>query len=528
MAFVTAKYIQAEIADYEGHPLINALPPINSPEDTANLIKRMPVIRPEEVSLPAHIRRHAMLRIMDGFLYPTKAHLQLEQTISCMIRQGYLSRNIADKSYQDTLNRTVEITKSVARNAGNEALISSVFGCSGTGKSTAVEAVLAGYKHQVIVHPNYQHVQIVWLKVETPHNASIKSLCINFFRALDSVLDNNSEYERQYVKPKAGTDLLLGDFARVAALHSIGLLVIDEIQHLDLKTNNSSEVILQFFIKLTNIIKLPILFIGTPKAYKLFSPLMSSARRSAQVGSLNWERFDNLSTSKKGTEWARFFERLWSLQWFKTPQPLTSQMQELFWDCSQGIAHVAVSLFYLSQTRAITLGNEHISEELVIQVFNEELHMIKPMISALRSGLESEIEPFTDLEIPKSVFIKNTGTSLNNNQLSPLAENREATPTILDKLTNMLIEMGIGEDIAPIVAEQAVSELPNGNLFDLVAHIKDLKEKKPANNKPNKSKTVKLVPAYVAGDLRLMHDKTGKTYNTIKKSGVVLNISDYF
>lgn len=526
MAFVTANYIQAEIADYEGHPLINALPPINSPKETSNLIKRMPVIRPEEVTLPAHIRRHAMLRIMDGFLYPTKAHLQLEQTISCMIRQGYLSRNIADRSYQDTINRTVEITKSVARNAGNEALISSVFGCSGAGKSTAVEAVLAGYD-QVIVHPNFQHVQIVWLKVETPHNASVKSLCINFFRAFDSVLDNNSEYERQYVKPKAGTDLLLGDFARVAALHSIGLLVIDEIQHLDIKTNNSSEVILQFFIKLTNIIKLPILFIGTPKAYKLFSPLMSSARRSAQVGSLNWERFNNSEKTEKGTEWERFFKCLWSLQWFKKPQPLTSQMQELFWDCSQGIAHVAVSLFYLSQTRAIILGKEHINEELVVQVFNEELHMIKPMISALRSGLESEIKPFTDLEIPKSVFINNAETSPNSSQTSQLAENSEDTPTILDKLTNMLIEMGIGEDIAPIVAEQAVSELPNGNLFDLVAHIKDLKEKKPANNKPNKSKTVKLVPAYVAGDLRLALDKKGNTYKRLKESGVVLHITDY-
>ncbi|WP_445425821.1 ATP-binding protein [Alishewanella sp. HL-SH06] len=526
MDFVTANYIQAEIADYKGHPLINALKPINSPEDTANLIKRMPIIRPEEVILPAHIRRHAMLRIMDGFLYPTKAHLQLEQTISCMIRQGYLSRNIADRSYQDTINRTIEITKSVARNAGNEALISSVFGCSGAGKSTAVEAILAGYD-QVIVHPNYQHVQIVWLKVETPHNASVKSLCINFFRALDSLLDNNSEYERQYVKPKAGTDLLLGDFAHVAALHSIGLLVIDEIQHLDIKTNNSSEVILQFFIKLTNIIKLPILFIGTPKAYKLFAPLMSSARRSAQVGSLNWEKFNNSNKTNKGTEWERFFERLWSLQWFKSPQPLTLQMQELFWDCSQGIAHVAVALFYLSQTRAITLGNEHISEELVVQVFNEELHMIKPMISALRSGLEREIEKFTDLEIPKSVFINNAERFPNTTQPLLSAKNKEDAPTVLDKLINMLIDMGIGDDIAPIVAEQAVSELPNGNLFDLVAHIKNLKEQKPENKELKKPKIAKLEPAYVVGDLRLALDKKGNTYKRLKESGVVLRITDY-
>ena len=190
--FKTASYIDAEIVEYEEHPLINALPSINSPQQTAELIRRIPEIRPEEIALPAHIRRHAMLRIMDGFLYPTRAHLQLEQTISSMIRQGYLSRNIADKSYQETLNKTANLSTDMSRNAGNEALVSSVIGCSGAGKSTAVEAVLASYP-QVIIHPSYQHVQIVWLKVECPHDASVKSLCINFFRAIDTALDHNSQ-----------------------------------------------------------------------------------------------------------------------------------------------------------------------------------------------------------------------------------------------------------------------------------------------------------------------------------------------
>ncbi|GIU14652.1 ATP-binding protein [Shewanella morhuae] len=290
--FKTATYIDAEITEYEGHPLINALPRINSPQQTAELIRRTPVVRPEEVILPAYIRRHAMLRIMDGFLYPTKAHLQLEQTISSMIRQGYLSRNIANKSYQETLNSTAEFTQNVSRNAGNEALVSSVIGCSGAGKSTAVEAVLAGYKYQVIMHPIFQHVQIVWLKVECPHDASVKSLCINFFRALDLALDNNNQYEKQYVKPRSNAEMLLGDFARIAALHSIGLLVIDEIQHLERSNSGVSERILRFFVQLTNTIKLPILFVGTPKAYELFSPSMRSARRASQFGSINWNRFN--------------------------------------------------------------------------------------------------------------------------------------------------------------------------------------------------------------------------------------------
>lgn len=526
--FVTAIYIDAEISEYEGHPLINALPRINSPQQTAELIRRTPEVSPEEVTLPPHIRRHAMLRIMDRFLYPTRAHLQLEQTISSMIRQGYLSRNIATKSFQETLNSTAEIRKKKSRNAGNEALVSSVIGCSGAGKSTAVEAILAGYD-QVIMHTSYQHVQLVWLKVECPHNASVKSLCINFFKALDSALENDNEYEKQYVKPRANAEMLLSDFARLAALHSIGLLVIDEIQHLEQSKSGVSKRILSFFVQLTNTIKLPILFVGTPKAYELFSPSMRSARRASQFGSINWNRFNTADKTGKGSDWDRFFTRLWSLQWFKSPQPLTSDIKNLFWDYSQGIAHVAVALFYLCQTRAVIIGKEIINKELVDEIFNDELHMISPMIRALQSGNEDAIKKFDDLEIPKAAVIQVDPLYDENGLLTDTMDVTDETLTKLHKLTNMLIQIGIGDDIAPIVAAQAVSELPNGNLFDLVAHIKYLKdEPPPPKTKTKKSKVVKLTPAYVENDLRLMVTKckTG-TYTNIKKEGVTLRLGDY-
>lgn len=44
--FETASYIDAEISEYEDHPLINALPPINSPQQTAQLIRRIPEVHP--------------------------------------------------------------------------------------------------------------------------------------------------------------------------------------------------------------------------------------------------------------------------------------------------------------------------------------------------------------------------------------------------------------------------------------------------------------------------------------------------
>jgi hypothetical protein len=41
------------------------------------------------------------------------------------------------------------------------------------------------------------------------------------------------------------------------------------------------------------------------------------------------------------------------------------------------------------------------------------------------------------------------------------------------------------------------------------------------------AKVVKLTPAYVENDLRLMVNRNGGTYNTMKSEGVILQLSDY-
>jgi hypothetical protein len=155
---------------------------------------------------------------------------------------------------------------------------------------------------------------------------------------------------------------MLGDVARVSALHSVGVLVIDEIQHLEKSRSGGAAKMLNFFVTLTNVIKVPVLFIGTPKALELFQPTMRSARRAAQFGSLDWGRFARTENTGSDEEWERFFKRLWKLQWFEHATPFTDEMMDLFWEYTQGIAHIAVALFYLSQVRAVVSGVDRSSD----------------------------------------------------------------------------------------------------------------------------------------------------------------------
>lgn len=523
-----AKYREAEIREYEGQPLINALPPINSPQDTARMLARFPKVDEAEKVLPAHIRRHAMMRILDQFLYPTKSHLQLEQMISGMIRRGYLSRNIAAPDYQRNLDDVGHTDFNViARNAGNEALVSSIIGCSGTGKSTAVEAILKTYP-QAIYHPEYQHAQLVWLKVECPHDGSVKNLCTNFFRAVDDAL--GTDYQALYVKSRSSAESMLGDIARVSALHSVGVLVIDEIQHLEKSRSGGATKMLNFFVTLTNVIKVPVLFVGTPKALELFQPTMRSARRAAQFGSLDWGRFARAVNDGSDGEWERFFKRLWKLQWFEHATPINQEIMDLFWDYTQGIAHIAVALFYLSQARAVVAGREVIDRPLVTKVYQEELAMVHPMISALKSGREETILQYADLDVPKEALRFQTSLQEISYTSKKQVSDEKPEASRLEQLISLLIQMGIGEDIAPTVADQALEERPEANLLELVAHIKDLEDRTSDLPIPKKSssKAQKLQPVYVENDLRLASGEDSESvYQTLRKKGVIIELSAY-
>ena len=201
-------------------------------------------------------------------------------------------------------------------------------------------------------------------------------------------------------------------------------------------------------------------------------------------------------------------------------------MNNLFWELTQGVAHIAVSLFYLCQARAVVAGKESITLKLVKDVFNEELSIIHPMIKALQSGRKEEIIKYADLDLPAdSIRILgqvNEKVLVETGIVSDKSENR------LSELTEMLIRMGLGEDIAPLAAQQALEEKPEEDLFGLVAHIKSLEDKpEPAPKLPTLDKE-KLEPDYVNNDLRLLRsDESMSTYNTLKSERMILDITPY-
>ncbi|WP_294370807.1 AAA family ATPase [uncultured Clostridium sp.] len=401
--FQEAVYKNQELEEYSYNPFIEALPPIFTAEDVIDRFTVLPVITDVDRNKTENLRYHIIKRTKN-FLQPLPIHIELERKLSTLIRRGYLGRNPLDKSFlgklrvlnrlDDTSLKENELQNEL-ENIRTTADSISIIGISGIGKTTAIERLLLMYP-QVIKHFEYKgesftRTQIVWLKIDCPYDGSLSTLCKNFFKAIDDIL--GTRYLEKFGYANRITSTMMINMTKLAWRYGIGVLVIDEIQHL-LNTKNDKEEMLNFFVTLTNTVGIPTVLIGTSKAQKVFNGNFRQARRAGSDGSIIWDRMQ-----RDSDEWDFFLRSIWEFQGLKNVCELTDKMKEAFYDECQGITAVAVNLFLLAQERALQDGKEELTVSIIRETAKRDLHMIQPMIKALRNNNLAEIIKYEDISI---------------------------------------------------------------------------------------------------------------------------------
>jgi hypothetical protein len=414
---VIAIYRKSEISDYQGNPLIEALPPILTSEHSISRLAFYPLYDESYRNAPDHVRRHLIQSGM-RFFAPLDIHVDLERRISCLIRMGYISRNPIDKSLWTKVASKLDFLDQYGYQNGDEqddpswtATGFSVVGMSGIGKSRSTLRILNLYP-QVIHHNNYKsrdftHSQLVWLKLECPHDGNPRGLCIQFFKAVDSIL--GTTYYHNYGNRRRIQDELLSDMATIAANHFIGILVIDEIQRLSLAKSGGADKMLNFFVQLINTIGVPVMLIGTYKAMAVLSGEFSQMRRGTGQGDLIWDRMDN------DEQWKLLLESLWRFQYTKKQCSLTTELSDTLYEETQGITDFAVKVYMFAQERAIDSGKETITPAIIRSVAKDKLGLPREVLNALKLGDKRILSRFEDVyptalrkylsELPESVQV---------------------------------------------------------------------------------------------------------------------------
>ena len=383
---VEARYIkQTEPMDM-GNDLIEALIPIKSYEDSLESFEFRPVKSPTDRKLLPQNRALAILRLDYYRIGRDYTHL-IDREIEIALRRCYRARKkfnldkikILDdtgKYFADCEYKKIE---------GQKTQGFTIIGISGGGKTTSLSSSLYNYP-QVIYHAdeNSRCLQLVYIKVECPPDGSIKSFYDSCLDAMESAVGRKIEVNKAKMTINEKERL----FKKLALRWNLGMIVIEEIQQLSIKREDT----MNQFLTLANDTQIPIVYVGTNKALKrIFGIDFRLARRLGNE--IVVKRYE------KDLLWDDMLEELWEYQWLSEYIPLTQELNDVFYRESAGIIDRVINLFEAIQLDAIFQGNESVKDitpEYVEKVSIKYFPTTRNVLVGLSTGTNS-IETWDDI-----------------------------------------------------------------------------------------------------------------------------------
>lgn len=498
-----ARYIKQEEPTYQDNILIEALPPVKDMAEVFDLMDNRPLYSEKEREKEQSDRIHAVFRL-DQYLFPFPVHFAIEQDIAIAIRTGYVNKTVLSPDHIKKLRELSNIinsSKSEIKNYSemcvgtiNENQTAngfSLLGISGGGKTTAVNKILSSYP-QHIVHTAadddvFLFHQLTWLKLDCAHNGSIKGLCQKFFYNVDLVL--GTDYSKKYGLTRNSVEYMIIAIAHIALKHGLGVLVVDEIQHLRTLKNGASETALNFFVTLMNEIKLPIVYIGTYKAIEALSGDFRQVRRVVGMGLIEMSFLER-------DDFDMLIEDLWSFQWIKNKCELTDSLKNTMYECTAGIPDIVKKLFIAVQVEAIRSESETITEELIRKMLKEKFPYVKNMIDKIKTGRINEI--YDDLKSPDlfNKFIENSVQEVRNKEKAREVINSKERKAMIDEISIInelclfMEEVGFGYSKVEKIAKKIVKKFGNDKELsflknELIKEVYKEKLKENPSTKPN-------------------------------------------
>ena len=381
--FPTAVYARQAIREHRGNKFIEALPPLVDEETLARFMWKHVDIEPSDLEEPAFVRLHMVAGIAGSFMQPLTDHVLLATEISKIMRAGYLTRNPSSPDFLSSMGVRVNALNqgiSVARSgiSGNGMAL---IGMSGVGKSTAIDTAFRYYPpviwHPELTGPLRSTLQVTSIKITCPLDCSISEVCRAFFLQLDRLL--HTQYHAIYCNRGTVATMREG-MARLAFLHGVGVLVIDEVQNLATAKYARENVLLKFFLLLRDELKVPVIAVGTDEAISVLGNTMKHARRHAGQ--------PLFSRMKNDGEFRLFCDAMFRANYLREKFVPNKEFRDQLYLLSQGIADVVIKLWELSQSHALTNGLEHIDTKTLQTVYQSHLHLLHVHLENLRNGGE--------------------------------------------------------------------------------------------------------------------------------------------
>jgi DUF438 domain-containing protein len=246
---------------------------------------------------------------------------------------------------------------------------------------------------------------------------------------------------------------------------------------------------------------------------------------------------------KKDETWDIFLESMWDYQWLKEFIPLTQELNDAMYDYSQGITSLTVIIFMLAQERALASGLEKITVSLIKEVMDNDLNLIKEIITALRKNDTEKIARYDDIAIDMDYLLENINRDIEvRARVVERAEKQKASisnkkTSFKEQLMTDVMSLGLFKNLDYNNIEDTIEDIlkqygANGDIVGIrqcVIRTCLEKEEKISHRKQNRKAGSKQ---YEDQDLRKLFQQAEKekkhVYESLKGKGYIANPLDEF
>lgn len=391
-----ADYKQTGVTRFNGNPFIEALPELAATKSAFLIgLSHYPPKPSAATRKSNEIVRMMELSVLNDIVYPFPEYQKVALATATIMREAYMSRNpmtVMDRQRRYALSTSGNDKLPLPADWKSTAKGHFLMAVSGMGKTTFANAFLLRYP-QLISHDGYQgqHLkcqQVVYIVLRVPHDATLRSLCVQFFQMVDSLLNTNYVRQATSLRHIAPMVQLM---STVATAVSLGFLVIDEMQNLKNARGGDANHVLNLFSEIIERLGISVLAIATPAVQSVLEGSVRNGRKIASSGETV------LKPMKKNDPlWVDFCETYWDYSFVKKKAPLSTATINAWHDVSAGNTAFAALAFSLSQRNEIG-GREVIDEQAFARTAATDMAFLQPAIAALKSGRPDKLRAFDDL-----------------------------------------------------------------------------------------------------------------------------------
>lgn len=353
-----AKYNKAILPEHQGNPFIEALRPKATEDVVMDAFSHYPELDEDIRQHPDPLVREEYTLRLKTLRQPLPLYYDCFRAIEFALKTGYSAKNPLSPTTAQLLHYPVDERPDIEPHTGyfepkGDSI--TLIGESGVGKSSLLEQVL-NYFPNVIEHDEYQGTvmehrnQIVWLKVDCPHNSSVRDLCEEILGALDLAIGN------ELTKPASTIGKIIRQIEQKIKANFLGILVIDEMQRLQFNKTGGENNLLNFLHSLVNKLGVPLFFCANPPFDETLAKTLKAARRAESGGYFTMEPL-----TRDSAGWDCFVHELWDLHWTNITTELTEELNDKLFELSVGNLDMAHRIYRDAQKLVIGSGDERIT-----------------------------------------------------------------------------------------------------------------------------------------------------------------------